>query len=56
MIVKIIVNQFREYFCKHDFEEIGTTETYPYPFSDKPSKITKTFLCKKCGHIKKVDL
>lgn len=51
-----MVGFLKELFCAHKFELEDTAEVYEYPSSKRPYKIIKTFMCKKCGKIKKLEI
>ena len=42
-----MIRYIRSCFCNHDFVKVGTLTSYRYG-------ITTTYLCKKCGWIRKV--
>lgn len=50
------INYLRNCFCKHEFEKIGLVNIYDGPDSTRPFKTRETYMCKKCGYIKRVRL
>ena len=46
ILIVFMCNWLRKIFCKHDFERVKQNEY--------PTHTSTTFICKKCGYIRKV--
>lgn len=54
--MRTLINYLRSCFCKHEFELIGHTEVYQNENDKLPHARRQTYLCKKCGYVKKINL
>ena len=52
--MRTLINYLRSCFCKHEF--IGEISAYESKFSSRPYAIRRTYMCKKCGYVKKIKL
>lgn len=51
-----IIEYIRSLFCKHEYELISKSKTYENDLAQRPHTIISTYMCKKCGYVKKVKL
>lgn len=49
-----LIDYFRTCFCKHDFQLLCQNNVYATEFSKMPKYVEYTYMCKKCGYVKKV--
>ena len=54
--MRILINYLRSCFCKHEFELVGHTEVYTSEKDTMPHARRQTYMCKKCGYVKKISL
>ena len=54
--MRTLINYLRSCFCKHDFELIKEILVYENDRASRPVGIRRTYMCNKCGHVKKIRL
>ena len=55
-VMRTLINYLRSCFCKHEFNLLKETECY-YNAEDKlPAYRRQTYMCPKCGYVKKIKL
>ena len=47
---------FLTFFCTHDWELENTSRIYENSNSKNPYLVRRTYICKKCGKFKQVNL
>lgn len=52
----MIKELFKKWSCCHEWELVNKTRVYKYGERGMPYRIEATFVCKKCGKFKKIDL
>lgn len=52
----MIQDFFKKWSCCHEWRLISKTDIYKNSESKIPCKVVATFVCKKCGKFKKIDL
>ena len=53
--MRTLINYLRNCFCKHDFGYIDGVSIREYGHAN-PHTIRYTYMCKKCGYVKKIKL
>lgn len=53
-MIKLIM-YFHKLFCKHEWELIGNIRLLDYD-DDVPTGYRKTYRCKKCGYVQKIEI
>lgn len=51
-----LINYLRSCFCRHKFELLAETAVYEDSDSKRPYETKRTYMCPKCGYVKKVRL
>lgn len=46
----------RKLFCKHKFEFVHEVNRYLFETDKTPYKITKIYMCPKCGKVIRVEI
>lgn len=54
--MRTLINYLRSCFCKHEFKYIDEVSVYKDNRTSKPHVIRQTYMCKKCGYVKKIKL
>ena len=54
--MRTLINYLRSCFCNHDFELIKEVSIYQDNRAFRPHTIRHTYMCKKCGCVKKIKL
>lgn len=54
--MRILINYLRSCFCKHEFELIKEVSVYENNRASRPVTIRHTYMCNKCGYVKKIKL
>lgn len=49
-----LINYIRTCFCKHDFQLLDKSNVYFSSLDKRPMYTQFTYMCKKCGYVKKV--
>lgn len=52
--MKWLCNYIKECFCNHDFNLLREADVYLMETDKMPMYAKKTYMCKKCGSVKKV--
>ena len=53
--MRTLINYLRSCFCNHDFEYIAGVSIKEC-YATIPHTIHYTYMCKKCGYVKKIKL
>ena len=54
--MRALINYLRSCFCKHEFELIKEISVYEDKHASRPCAVRHTYMCKKCGFVKKIKL
>lgn len=54
--MRTLINYLRSCFCKHELELIGNIEIFQKESDTLPHTRRQTYMCKKCGYVKKISL
>lgn len=54
--MRTLINYLRSCFCKHDFNLIKEIQGYKNENDVLPALYRHTYMCKKCGYVKKIKL
>ena len=54
--MRTLINYLRSCFCKHEFEFIAEISAYENKNAPRPYTIRHTYMCNKCGYVKKIKL
>ena len=49
-----MINYIRSLFCCHEFELIKNANVYENQWDKYPIYTKRIYMCKKCGHVKRV--
>lgn len=49
-----MIQWFRSWFCKHEFEHVNSTDIAVCGMFNTNTHYIDTYICKKCGWIRKV--
>lgn len=51
----LLINYFRQCFCKHELELISKVKHFENEASTMPCRYTNVYFCQKCGYMKKIE-
>lgn len=54
--MRTLINYLRSCFCKHEFDFIEAVSIYENIHASRPHTNCYTYMCKKCGYVKKIKL
>ena len=54
--MRTLINYLRSCFYKHEFEFIKEISVYEDNRASRPYTVRHTYMCKKCGCVKKITL
>ena len=54
--MRTLINYLRSCFCKHKFELLKEIECYYNEKDEIPAYRRQTYMCFKCGYVKKIKL
>ena len=55
-MIKWLCNYLKECGCRHDYELVKEITEYATSISTMPSSYINVYMCRKCGHVKKVRM
>lgn len=51
-----LIEYIRSCFCKHEFELVSRANIYRTQYDSMPYQEEYSYMCEKCGYIKKIKL
>jgi rubrerythrin len=54
--MRTLINYLRSCFCKHEFKLLKEIECYHSEKDKLPAYRRQTYMCPKCGYVKKIRL